>query len=112
MLTKMEISGMIEGMEELRMDKKKLIQLFQDGMAYPPGKHHFWISRCFEITVRQNEGVELNEYESFAAQKRTSAPFRRVSDKEGQGQMFHVGRTLLLKDGRVIEEGGAGGGAV
>ena len=43
------------------MDRKLLIELFQDGMEYPAGKHRFWISRCFEITVRPDKIVHLDE---------------------------------------------------
>jgi len=90
------------------MDRKKLVDLFQKGMQYPPGKHRFWISRCFEIHVRQDSVVEMDEYEGFASETGPalkSQKQRRQSDKE----MFHVGRSILhLQDGRVTEETGQG----
>ena len=90
------------------MDRKKLVNLFQKGMQYPPGKHRFWISRCFEINVRTDSVVELDEYEGFSSEggpNLKSSKRRRQTDKE----MFHVGRSMLdLKDGRVTEESGQG----
>ncbi len=92
------------------MDRKLLIELFQDGMEYPPGKHRFWISRCFEITVGSDKTVQLDEYEKFSA-GRKPAPSRRARRQKriGGEEMFHVGRsTLDLRSGRVVEESGAG----
>ena len=90
------------------MDRKKLVDLFQKGMQYPPGKHRFWVSRCFEINVRPDSVVELNEYESFSSEagpEMKSVKQRRQTDKE----MFHVGRSMLdLRDGQVKEESGEG----
>ncbi len=83
------------------MDRKHLVELFRKGMQYPPGRHRFWFSRCFEITVHPDEVVELDEYESFSADK--SAAQR--TDLE----MFHVGRSVLhLKEGKLIEHRGDG----
>ncbi len=91
------------------MDRKKLVDLFQKGMQYPEGTHRFWISRCFEITVRPDEVVQLDEYESFCAEKNSTARAgRRSSPREGK-EMFHVGRSVVnLKDGQVSEERGEG----
>lgn len=92
------------------MDRKKLVELFQGGMEYPPGKHKLWISRCFEITVRPDQVVEFDEYEGFASQSENgrAAPRRRRS-QERRGNMFHVGRSILrLGDGKVEEETGEG----
>ena len=90
------------------MDRKKLVDLFQKGMQYPPGKHRFWVSRCFEIHVRPDSVVELDEYEGFASEvgpTLKSVKGRRQMDKE----MFHVGRSRLnLRDGQVKEESGEG----
>ena len=89
------------------MDRKKLVNLFQKGMQYPPGKHRFWISRCFEIHVRPDSVIELDEYEGFASEAgpEVKSQFRRKTDKE----MFHVGRSVVdLRDGQVIEESGQG----
>lgn len=92
------------------MDRKKLVDLFQKGMQYPTGKHRFWVSRCFEITVRPDSVVELDEYEGFSSEAGPdlkSVKRRRESDKE----MFHVGRSMLdLRDGQVKEESGEGWG--
>jgi hypothetical protein len=83
------------------MDRKKLVDLFQRGMQYPAGTHRFWISRCFEITVGTDDRVQLDEYESFCAEKNSTT---RTSK-----EMFHVGRSVVnLKDGQVLEERGAG----
>ena len=92
------------------MNRKLLIELFQDGMEYPPGKHRFWISRCFEITVRPDKVVELDEYEGFSADRNTKRSTRRRRAKNhSRNEMFHVGRSVLhLKDGRVVEEAGVG----
>ena len=90
------------------MDRKKLVDLFRKGMQYPPGKHRFWISKCFEIHVRPDSVVELDEYEGFASEagpELKSVRRRRQTDKE----MFHVGRSMVdLKDGQVKEESGQG----
>ena len=90
------------------MDRRKLVDLFQKGMQYPAGKHRFWISKCFEIHVRSNAVVEMDEYEGFSSEMGPvlrSRKRRRQSDKE----MFHVGRSILdLKDGQVTEEAGQG----
>lgn len=81
------------------MDRKKLIDLFRKGMQYPHGKHCFWISRYFEINVRADSTVELDEYEGFSSEGQSKA------GKE----MFHVGRSVLrLKDGTVTEHDGQG----
>jgi len=91
------------------MDRKLLIELFRDGMVYPPGKHRFWISRCFEITVRPDKVVELDEYEGFSADPSGKIPKHRNPRKKGKKAMFHVGRSILhLKEGRVVEETGGG----
>lgn len=93
------------------MDRKKLIDLFQKGMQYPPGKHRFWISRCFEITVRADWVVELDEYESFIAEKEAGLQRRQPRTPAGSRDMFHVGRSVLnLRDGGVTEEQGGGWG--
>ena len=91
------------------MDRKKLVDLFQKGMQYPTGTHRFWISRCFEITVRPDEVVELDEYESFSAEKNsTTRTSMRPTPKE-ENDMFHVGRSVVnLRDGQVQEERGLG----
>lgn len=76
-------------------------------MLYPPGKHRVWFSRCFEITVHSDERVELDEYESFTAPPARSGK-GRVPFRKGE-EMYHVGKTVLhLKEGRVVEEKGAG----
>ena len=92
------------------MNRKELIDLFQGGMQYPPGKHRFWISRCFEITVHPDSMVELDEYEGFASEKREKEKKNRgASGGTSTKGMFHVGRSVLdLKDGQVTEEPGKG----
>lgn len=90
------------------MDRRKLVDLFRKGMQYPPGKHRFWISKYFEIHVRPDSVVELDEYEGFSSEpgpELKSVRRRRQTDKE----MFHVGRSRVdLKDGNVREESGQG----
>lgn len=82
------------------MDRKKLIDLFRKGMEYPAGKHRFWIARCFEINVRPDRVVELDEYESFSAK-----------GEPDSSKMFHVGRSVLhLKEDKIVEEIGGGWG--
>ena len=92
------------------MDRKMLIDLFKEGMIYPTGKHRFWISRCFEITVRPDKVVELDEYEGFSAEKNSEGPLKEKAPKGGKkDQMFHVGRSILhLEKGKVVEESGTG----
>ena len=81
------------------MDRKKLVDLFRKGMQYPSGKHRFWISRCFEITVRSDSVIELDEYEGFSSDEQ----------KRAGEEMFHVGRSIVdPRDGQVIEESGQG----
>ena len=91
------------------MDRKLLIELFQDGMKYSPGKHRLWVSRCFEITVRPDKIVELDEYEGFAAQETCGSGSEIGTEIQGCKKMFHVGRSILhLKNGQVIEKTGVG----
>lgn len=91
------------------MDRKRLIELFRKGMEYPPGRHRFWISRCFEITVRADDVVELDEYEGFASEQGEDAGHRAPAQAGNPGEMFHVGRSVLrLKDGEIEEEPGRG----
>ena len=91
------------------MDRKKLVELFQEGMEYPPGKHKLWISRCFEITVKPDQVVEFDEYEGFASQSENGRAAPRRRRQERRGNMFHVGRSILrLDDGEVVEETGEG----
>ena len=90
------------------MDRKLLIDLLQDGMKYSQGKHRFWISRCFEITVHPSEVIELDEYEEFLAEDPQVKPIRQKKGKTPQ-EMFHVGRSILhLKEGRIVEQIGGG----
>ena len=90
------------------MNRKELIGLFQRGMQYPPGKHRFWISRCFEITVHSDFLVELDEYEGFASEKNRKQSFKPSGGTTTKG-MFHVGRSVLdLGNGQVTEEPGEG----
>lgn len=93
------------------MDRKRLIDLFRKGMEYPPGRHRFWISRCFEITVRADDVVELDEYESFASEQARNPEEALCEGPQAgnPGEMFHVGRSVLrLKDGEIEEEPGRG----
>ncbi len=93
------------------MDRRNLIELFRKGMNYPSGRHRFWISRCFEITVRPDSLVQLDEYEGFVPQGGESQDGRVHSEGDQLSEMFHVGRSVLnLKSGRVIEEQGKGWG--
>lgn len=93
------------------MDKKLLIELLQDGMQVPTGRHRFWVSRCFEITVRPDRKVvELDEYESFATDRPGSKGRRSPGPaRGGRKEMFHIGKSVIhLTDGRVVEESGEG----
>jgi len=91
------------------MDRTKLIELFRNGMQYPPGKHRFWISRCFEITVREDDVVELDEYEGFSSEGGQSAHDGTGRPGAKPKGMFHVGRSVVrLSDGLVEEEPGRG----
>ena len=91
------------------MDRKMLIGLLRGGMSYSAGKHRLWISRCFEITVRADKVVELDEYEGFSTEEnleKANAPAAGASDCK---KMFHVGKSILhLKDGQVVESLGKG----
>ena len=95
------------------MDRKRLIDLFRRGMQYPPGKRSFWVSRCFEIVVREDSVVEMDEYEGFSTEDGTDGESSGEvsSSKKGSSKsgMFHVGRSILdLKDGKVVEQDGMG----
>lgn len=92
------------------MDRKLLIDLLQEGMQVPPGKHRFWVSRCFEITVRPDKRVvELDEYESFSTEKDLKPKQGRSPETSRGREMFHIGKSILhLRDGRVVEESGEG----
>ena len=91
------------------MDRKLLVELFQSGMKYTPGKHRFWVSRCFEIHVRPDQIVELDEYEGFDAEQNSASRLLNRSSKTGKEKMFHVGRSVVyLKAGQVIEQPGTG----
>jgi len=88
------------------MDRAVLIKLFQDGMRYPPGTRRLWVSRCFEVTVRPDQVVEVDEYEGVAIEGADDTPRTRCAH---DGEMLHRGRSRLdLKDGRVIEQPRAG----
>ena len=90
------------------MDRNMLIELLQDGMHYPPGKHRFWVSRCFEITVRPDKVVELDEYEDFKTENGRTQKHPHPPKQGSQG-MFHVGKSVLyLKGGRLVESTGGG----
>jgi len=93
------------------MDRKVLVELFRKGMEYPPGRHQLWVRRCFEIRLRSDQVVEIDEYESFSTKKKqdvVSVQSQRVGPKDLK-KMFHVGRSILnLKDKQVVEEKGAG----
>ena len=91
------------------MERRNLISLFQKGMQYPPGRHRFWISRCFEITVRPDEVVELDEYEGFSSEKGSNSRKQKGRGNGKRKEMFHVGKSILnLKDGQVVEQKGSG----
>lgn len=96
--------------EEIQsMDRQMLVELFRDGMRYPAGRHELWVSRCFEITVRPNRVVQLDEYEGFATDTGDAPKRGRRPRSKESGKMFHVGRSVLhLKEGRVVEESGGG----
>lgn len=79
------------------INRKLLIELFRGGMRYPQGKHQVRLSKVFQITVRPDEVVELDEYEGF------------VAEENHDEKMFHLGRAILdLKKGHVEEEPGTG----
>lgn len=91
------------------MDRKSLIELFRNGMQYPTGKRRFWIARCFEITVRSDSVVEMDEYEGFSSDPEGISDGDSPSLSVGSNDMFHVGRSILhLKEGRVVDEEGRG----
>ncbi len=91
------------------MDRKSLIELFRKGMQYPAGKRRFWIARCFEITVRPDSVVEMDEYEGFSSDHDGVPEGEAQPAGTGSRGMFHVGRSVLhLKDGRVVDEEGQG----
>lgn len=90
------------------MDRKLVVKLLQNEVKYPLGKHRVWICRCFEITVRSDQVVEVDEYESFTAEDGVS---RKQSPQlpRKTGDIYHVGRsTLHLKKKQVMEESGIG----
>ena len=91
------------------MNRNLLIELFRDGMRYPTGKHQLKISKVFEITVRPDEVVELDEYEGISTDGDLRPHKRRPATEGSSREMFHVGRSVIhLKDGKVVEESGEG----
>ena len=94
------------------MDRNVLIKLLQQGMRYPTGTHRIWVSRCFELTVRADQVVELDEYEGYEEERATAAPQRPRGRATPPPPMCHVGRSVIhLKPPRVIEHPGNGWGA-
>ncbi len=92
------------------MDRKVLIELLRNGMKYPIGKHQLWISRCFEITVRPNKVVEVDEYETYDERNGLSVKSGKRAGAHNRAGMYHVGRSVLLpKDKRVIKEAAGAG---
>lgn len=90
------------------MNRKLLIKLLQDGLHYTQGRHRVWVSKCFEITVRPDRVVELDEYEGYTEESGIPAS-RKTAQAQGAPSMYHVGRSVIhLKDGRVVDETGAG----
>ncbi len=90
------------------MDRKLLVDLLKDGMRYPPGRHRLLVKRCFDITVRPNQMVEVDEYENYATEN-SNGPRKAAGKTAKVEEFFHVGRSIVsLKDGEVKEEPGRG----
>lgn len=87
------------------MNREILIGLLCNGMKYPVGRHQIWISRCFEITVRPDRTVEIDEYEAYDERNGVEARSCLCSNGEDHVGTYHIGRTAIsLKDKRVIRE--------
>ena len=93
------------------MNRKTLIRLFLEGMRYPQGKHRVMVSKVFEITVRPNEVIELDEYEGISSEENCHQERKFRPKEKPEPDMFHVGKSILsLKDGQLIEKPGEGWG--
>ena len=93
------------------MDRNKLIALFKQGMRYPLGTHRLWCCRCFEMTVRPEGVVEVDEYEGVSPSGKALDPPRHPALQEALRGMFHVGKSILhLKGGSILERTGQGWG--
>ncbi|MCM8811947.1 MAG: hypothetical protein NC910_02730 [Candidatus Omnitrophica bacterium] len=91
------------------MDRQMMVNLIRNEVVEnPKGKTRFWLVRCFEITVRPDRVVELDEYEAYEVcegKNGIEACSDPCADLRSLAGMFHVGRSVIhLNDGRVIEE--------
>ncbi len=55
------------------MDKDLLIQLLQNGLEYPVGKFNLWSTKRFDITVRPDQIIELEEYQTHTTDSRAKS---------------------------------------
>lgn len=79
------------------MDRKVLVDLLCNGMRYPKGTHHVWVTRYYEITVLPSRKVVVDEYECYG-EGHGAAP-KNGADK------FHLGRTVIdQKEHYVVRE--------
>jgi len=98
-------------MKKELINRDTLIQLIQEGMEYPEGKHRFWVARCYEITVRDDKTVELDEYESVSTELAVNKEVVRFNRRSQDKEMFHVGRSIVNPEkDNVIEKIGQGWG--
>lgn len=91
------------------MDRQMMVNLIRNRVVEnPKGKTRFWLVRCFEITVRPDRVVEVDEYEAYEVcegKNGIEACNGPRADFKSLAGMFHVGRSVIsLSDGRVVEE--------
>lgn len=91
------------------MDRQMMVNLIRNRVVENPrGKTRFWLVRCFEITVRADRVVEVDEYEAYEVcegKNGIEACNGPRADYRSLAGMFHVGRSVIhLNDGRVVEE--------
>ncbi len=92
------------------MNRKIIVELLQNGMRYPVGRHQFWVSRCFEITVHPNRVVEVDEFESY--EEKNGVRFRNgtPASVKRRDRMFHIGRSIISMKNRKVVENAPGSG--
>lgn len=88
------------------MDRQMVVNLITNKVVEcPKGKSRFWVTRCFEITVRSREVVEVDEYEACDVRDAVAVGNGCSADPKSHAGMHHTGRSVIyLKQKRVVEE--------
>jgi len=88
------------------MDREMVVNLIRNRVVEcPKGKSRLWVVRCFEITVRSVDVVEVDEYEACEVGDEAPSDNGRNADPKSRAGMHHAGRSVIyLKEKRVVEE--------